>query len=60
MKRPPERACRVSEVVLIRAGERACIWQMPVPTLIFDVWLRIQEAEEMASAPQASEVQTES
>ena len=56
-KRPPDISCSVIAVMAASAGERACIWTIAVPTLIFSVCARIQAAGEIASVPHASEVQ---
>ena len=56
-KRPPDISCRVMEVMAASAGERDCIWMMAVPTLMREVCASSQAAGEIASVPQASEVQ---
>ena len=58
--RPPESWSSVAAVIAVIAGVRAGICMIAVPIPICSVVAAIQEATVTASAPQASEVQTES
>ena len=50
-KRLFDSACRVSAVIAVQAGVRACICMMPVPALIRVVRARIQAVGVTASVP---------
>ena len=50
-KRPPESWFSVMAVIAVIAGLRAGICMIAVPTLIFSVWARIQDAVDTASEP---------
>ena len=57
--RPPESWSSVATVIAVIAGVRAGICMIAVPIPICSVVAAIQEATVTASAPQASDVQTE-
>jgi hypothetical protein len=57
--RPPESWSRVATVIAVIAGVRAGICMIAVPIPICSVVAAIHEATVTASAPQASDVQTE-
>ena len=50
-KRLFDRACRVSAVMAVQAGVRACICMMPTPALMRLVRARIQAVGVTASVP---------